>query len=194
VEKFVKAGYEDTPEHRATIERVYRRECAMIAESSPVYRNLTDLEKQGGFTDEMICARLKISKPALEKVRKCLAVLDIDSIDRQKSDAAKVESVTDKEKTESLVAENDMAELTGRFDAQVTPMSKADADKFDKEVDERKAKARERNKKSRAKKTVSKKATKEEPSTEKTELPEVKLDLGDENLLSNIDLSAFENK
>lgn len=197
VGKFVKAGYADTIEHRATIERVYRRECAMIAESSPVYRSLAEFDQKGGMTDEMICAQLKISKPALDKVRKCLAVLDLKAIDKSKAEKAKMEAVAEAEKAESIVPENDIAKLTEQFDDQIAPMSKADADLFDKKVEERREKRRVQAKKNRDKKKADKKSAekeKAEPAEDKVTMPDVELDLGEENLLSNIDLSAFEKQ
>lgn len=200
VGKFVKAGYEDTVEHRATIERVYNRECAMILESSPVYRSLHDMEKNGGYTDEMICANLKISKDALARVRKFMSVVDIDAIDSAKAANAKTESVDDSVTKETVVAENDISKLTEQFDAQMTPMSKEDSAHFDQQVEERREKSRKQAKKYREKKKANKKAVEKSIETEPAvtpvneEISEVKLDLGDDNLLSNIDLTAFENK
>lgn len=225
----VKNGYEDTPEHRAVIERVYKRECAMIIESTPVYKKLAELEAEGGRTDAMICAELKISVPALGKLRKCLAVLNINEYLTEKKLENAVEIKADQEQAKAVVESSDIAELTKQFDETVnaTPMSQADAKKFDDEVEVRKAKRREQAKKAREKKKANKEAAKKaaEPETlmngdikiykdiyadpsyaligkvsdkeppkesEKTE-DGVELDLGETNLLNNLDLSAFGN-
>ena len=108
----VKNGYEDTPEHRKVVERVYRRECSMIIESTPVYKRLAELESEGGRTDDMICAELKISYPALLKMRKCMSVLNINEHEAKKADAEAAAVETDKAQAKAVVESSDMTELT----------------------------------------------------------------------------------
>lgn len=207
MEMFVKAGYADTLEHRAVVERVYRRECAMIAESSPVYRKVDEMDRAGGYTDEMICAELKIGKAALNKVRRCLSVIDIGAIDASK--AAVTEAAEKEAKaTEELVKETDISALAAKFDEEVnkTPISAEDSARFDEKVEERRAKARENARKQRARAKEHKAAMDEGKPTEKKpskkhakKMPETKPvapadDLGEDNLLANVDLSAFETK
>lgn len=227
-----KNGYEDTEEHRKTIERVYKRECSMIIESTPVYKRLYEMDSNGGYTDDMVCAELKISYPALLKMRKCMSVLDIKrhEVEQKVAEAKEIAVVeADKEQAKAVVESSDIAELTKQFDETVnaTPMSQEDAKKFDDEVEVRKAKRREQAKKAREKKKANKEAAKKaaEPETlmngdikiykdiyadpsyaligkvsdqeppkesEKTE-DGVELDLGETNLLNNLDLSAFGN-
>jgi hypothetical protein len=219
-----KNGYEDTPEHRAVIERVYKRECAMIIESTPVYKKLAELDAEGGRTDAMICTELKISIPALGKLRKCLAVLNIKEYLAQKATENAVEIKVDQEQAKAVVESSDIAELTKQFDETVnaTPISQEDAQKFDKEAEDRKAKRREQAKKAREKKKANKEAAKkaaeadpllngeikvyqdthcvdpvvkigEASSEPEKNEDDVELDLGETNLLNNTDLSAFGN-
>lgn len=163
VELAAKAGYADTVEHRATIERVYRRECSMIVESSPVYKKLSEIDAEGGRTDEMICSELKISKPALEKMRKCLAVLDIKTVTEIKDAVVEAEAKADDEAAKSIVEESDMAKLTEQFDASVAlhPATPEDTAVIDKKIEDRKAKRREQAKKYRSKKKENEKAKEE---------------------------------
>lgn len=158
----VKNGYEDTPEHRTVVERVYRRECSMIIESTPVYKRLAELEAEGGRTDDMICAELKISYPALLKMRKCMSVLNINEHEAKKADAEAAAVETDKAQAKAVVESSDMAELTKQFDETVNahPISKEDEKRFDDKVEEQKAKRRERAKKAREKKKANQEAKK----------------------------------
>lgn len=202
----VKAGYEDTVEHRAVIERVYRRECNMIIESSPVYVKLAELDAEGGRTDEMVCAELKINKSVLAKMRKCVEVLDIAGYKAAKQAAEEKEKQADAEKAKEIVEKNDIADLAQKFDTEVAaaPITTEDAERFDKTVEERRAKRRESAKKAREKKRENEKAKKKslesKPEAPKAE-PENKVetsapvkddvDLDNDNLLTNTDLSAF---
>jgi hypothetical protein len=158
----VKNGYEDTPEHRKVVERVYRRECSMIIESTPVYKRLAELESEGGRTDDMICAELKISYPALLKMRKCMSVLNINEHEAKKADAEAAAVETDKAQAKAVVESSDMTELTKQFDETVNahPISKEDEKRFDDKVEEQKAKRRERAKKAREKKKANQEAKK----------------------------------
>lgn len=157
-----KNGYEDTPEHRAVIERVYRRECAMIIESTPVYKRLAELDAEGGRTDDMICAELKISYPALLKMRKCMSVLNIAAHEAEVVETARIAEASDKEQAKTIVESSDIAELTKQFDESVnsTPITKEDEKRFDDEVETRKAKRRESSKRAREKKKADKEAKK----------------------------------
>jgi hypothetical protein len=216
-----KNGYEDTPEHRAVIERVYRRECSMIIESTPVYKRLAELDAEGGRTDDMICAELKISYPALLKMRKCMSVMNIAAHEAESVEAAKIAEASDKEQAKTIVESSDIAELTKQFDQSVNsaPITKEDEKRFDDEVETRKAKRRESSKRAREKKKADKEAKKASeadalnPSDIKIykdvyadasyaligkvsdkEPPkdsDVELDLGETNLLENTDLSSL---
>ena len=157
-----KNGYEDTPEHRAVIERVYRRECAMIIESTPVYKRLAELDAEGGRTDDMICAELKISYPALLKMRKCMSVLNIAAHEAEMVETARIAEASDKEQAKTIVESSDIAELTKQFDDSVNaaPITKEDEKRFDDEVETRKAKRRESSKRAREKKKADKAAKK----------------------------------
>ena len=176
----------------------------MIVDSSPVYRKVNDLDKAGGYTDEMICAELRIGKAALNKVRRCLSVIDLDSLDSSKNAVVESEEAAEKAKTEELVNEGDMSNLTAQFDEEVgkSPVSAEDVAKFDQQLEERRAKRRESNKKSRERSKANKEAAKKavnakKPATAKpTEVKptEPEEELGEDNLLANVDLSAFENK
>lgn len=207
VEYAVKAGYEDTVEHRAVIERVYRRECNMIIEASPVYVKLAELDAEGGRTDEMVCAELKVSKAVLAKMRKCVEVLDIDGYNKSKTVAAEQEQKADAEKAKEIVEKTDIADLAQKFDTEVaaTPISTEDAALFDKKVEERRAKRRESAKKARENKRENEKAKtkslESKPAVAKKADPESTVetpatddvDLDNDNLLTNTDLSAFGN-
>jgi hypothetical protein len=216
-----KNGYEDTPEHRAVIERVYRRECSMIIESTPVYKRLAELDAEGGRTDDMICAELKISYPALLKMRKCMSVLNIAAHEAESVEAAKIAEASDKEQAKTIVESSDIAELTKQFDESVNsaPITKEDEKRFDDEVETRKAKRRESSKRAREKKKADKEAKKaSEADTlnpgdikiyrdayadasyaligkvsdkEPPKDSDVELDLGETNLLENTDLSSL---
>ena len=216
-----KNGYEDTPEHRAVIERVYRRECSMIIESTPVYKRLAELDAEGGRTDDMICAELKISYPALLKMRKCMSVLNIAAHEAKAVEAAQVAEASDKEQAKTIVESSDIAELTKQFDESVNsaPITKEDEKRFDDEVETRKAKRRESSKRAREKKKADKEAKKaseadtltqgdikiyrdvhadasyvligKESDKEPPKDSDVELDLGETNLLENTDLSSL---
>lgn len=216
-----KNGYEDTPEHRAVIERVYRRECAMIIESTPVYKRLAELDAEGGRTDDMICAELKISYPALLKMRKCMSVLNIAAHEAEAVETAQIAEVSDKEQAKAIVESSDIAELTKQFDESVnsTPITKEDEKRFDDEVETRKAKRRESSKRAREKKKADKEAKKASEADvlnqgdikiykdvyadasyveigkvsdkEPPKDSDVELDLGETNLLENTDLSSL---
>ena len=216
-----KNGYEDTPEHRAVIERVYRRECSMIIESTPVYKRLAELDAEGGRTDDMICAELKISYPALLKMRKCMSVLNIAAHEAEAVEAAQIAKASDKEQAKTIVESSDIAELTKQFDESVNsaPITKEDEKRFDDEVETRKAKRRESSKRAREKKKADKEAKKaseadalnqgdikiyrdahadasdvligKESDNEPPKDSDVELDLGETNLLENTDLSSL---
>ena len=216
-----KNGYEDTPEHRAVIERVYRRECSMIIESTPVYKRLAELDAEGGRTDDMICAELKISYPALLKMRKCMSVLNIAAHEAKAVEAAQVAEASDKEQAKTIVESSDIAELTKQFDESVNsaPITKEDEKRFDDEVETRKAKRRESSKRAREKKKADKEAKKASEADalnqgdikiyrdvhadasyaligkvsdkEPPKDSDVELDLGETNLLENTDLSSL---
>lgn len=216
-----KNGYEDTPEHRAVIERVYRRECAMIIESTPVYKRLAELDAEGGRTDDMICAELKISYPALLKMRKCMSVLNIAAHETEAVEAAQIAEASDKEQAKTIVESSDIAELTKQFDESVNsaPITKEDEKRFDDEVETRKAKRRESSKRAREKKKADKEAKKAseadshltgdikvysdqhapadsvvvgKPDNSSVQNDsDVELDLGETNLLENTDLSSL---
>lgn len=216
-----KNGYEDTPEHRVVIERVYRRECSMIIESTPVYKRLAELDAEGGRTDDMICAELKISYPALLKMRKCMSVLNIAAHEAKSVEAAQVAEASDKEQAKTIVESSDIAELTKQFDESVNsaPITKEDEKRFDDEVETRKAKRRESSKRAREKKKADKEAKKaseadalnqgdikiyrdvhadasyvligKESDKEPPKDSDVELDLGETNLLENTDLSSL---
>lgn len=216
-----KNGYEDTPEHRAVIERVYRRECSMIIESTPVYKRLAELDAEGGRTDDMICAELKISYPALLKMRKCMSVLNIAVHEAKAVEAAQIAKASDKEQAKTIVESSDIAELTKQFDESVNsaPITKEDEKRFDDEVETRKAKRRESSKRAREKKKADKEAKKASEADalnpgdikiykdvyadasyaligkvsdkEPPKDSDVELDLGETNLLENTDLSSL---
>lgn len=216
-----KNGYEDTPEHRAVIERVYRRECSMIIESTPVYKRLAELDAEGGRTDDMICAELKISYPALLKMRKCMSVLNIAVHEAKAVEAAQIAKASDKEQAKTIVESSDIAELTKQFDESVNsaPITKEDEKRFDDEVETRKAKRRESSKRAREKKKADKEAKKASDADtlnpgdikiyrdayadasyaligkvsdkEPPKDSDVELDLGETNLLENTDLSSL---
>ena len=221
IEFAAKNGYEDTPEHRAVIERVYRRECSMIIESTPVYKRLAELDAEGGRTDDMICAELKISYPALLKMRKCMSVLNIAAHEAKAVEAAQVAEASDKEQAKTIVESSDIAELTKQFDESVNsaPITKEDEKRFDDEVETRKAKRRESSKRAREKKKADKEAKKASDADtlkpgdikiyrdayadasyaligkvsdkEPPKDSDVELDLGETNLLENTDLSSL---
>lgn len=205
----VKAGYEDTVEHRAVIERIYNRECDMIVASSPIYTSLYYLDKEGGKTDGMISKELNVTVPALQKMRKCMAILDIPGRIAKKEAAARLESETDNAKKTEIVEKNDMTALTKEFDETVaaSPISSEDAKRFDDKVEERRAKRREQDRKYKAKKKANAAAKKKALESKKPEpvqpkvdgsvvqseppSDDVDIDIGDTNLLNNTDLSAF---
>lgn len=213
----IKNGYDDTPEHRAVIERIYKRECGMVIESSPVYKRLVELDKEGGHTDDMICAELKISYPALLKMRKCVSVLNIDSYEEEKTNLANAQNVVETEKAKVIAGENDITVLAQKFTdtVSVQPISVEDAELFDAKIEERRKKRRESAKKRASKKKA---AENKEPSAEVSEPADsstttdhaitpvenanesssigddinMDIDIGT-NLLDSIDLKAFGN-
>ena len=162
IEFAAKNGYEDTEEHREVIKRVYRRECSMIIESTPVYKRLYEMDKLGHYTDDMVCAELKISYPALVKMRKCMSVLDIEEHEQKKEETAKVEAAADAEQAKAVVDADNIADLTSQFDATVNanPVSKEDEKRFEIKVEERRAKRREQNKRSKERKKANEEAKK----------------------------------
>jgi hypothetical protein len=155
----------------------------------------------------MVCAELKVSKAVLAKMRKCVEVLDIDGYNKSKKVAAEQEQKADAEKAKEIVEKTDIADLAQKFDTEVaaTPISTEDAALFDKKVEERRAKRRESAKKAREKKRENEKAKKKslesKPAVAKKAEPETKVetpatedvDLDNDNLLTNTDLSAFGN-
>lgn len=210
IEFAAKNGYEDTVEHRAVIERVYRRECSMIIESTPVYRRLAQMDKEGGYTDDMVCSELKISYPALLKMRKCMSVLNIETHEQNKVSAEEEEKANDAKQAKAVVESSDIADLTKSFDDTVNahPISKDDEIRLEKMAEEQKNKRRQQ--KAKAKKAkkdaVAKKPddmvaaeepkesvaeTSTEPPSEATSTDDVEIDLGGSDLLASTDLSAF---
>lgn len=167
-------SYQDTPEHRKTIERIYQRERRMIIESAPEYRKLHDLMAENpNATNGSLMSALKVGGYALENMKRCLKVLDIDAYDEEMNqtiedmvtDEPTPEMVEATKKAEEVVKNDDITSLTANFDEAVN-VSKQTAEEqkaIDDKDEVRRKKARESRKKYRDKKKSEKSAISSKP-------------------------------
>ena len=161
------ASYQDTPEHRKTIERIYQRERRMIIESAPEYRKLHELLKEGGHTNGSLMTALGVGGYALENMKRCLKVLDIDGYDADANitieeiapEVPTPEMVAEEEKAKDYVSNNDILALTSSFDEQVNVEKQTVAEQ--QAVTDKDEIRRERARASRKKYKEKKKAEKE---------------------------------
>lgn len=170
VEEMVKyvcsATYQDTPEHRKTIERIYQRERRMIIESSPAYRKLHEMLKEGGHTNGSLMSVLGVGGYALENMKRCLKVLDIDGYDAEANitiediapDVPTPEMVAEEMKAKEYVSNEDILDLTSSFDEQVNVEKQTPEEQ--QEVTDKEELRRERARESRRKYRDKKKAEK----------------------------------
>lgn len=182
------SAYQDTPEHRKTIERIYNRERRMIIESAPEYRKLHDMLKEGGHTNASLMSALGVGGYALENMKRCLKVLDIDAYDADANitiedlapEVPTPDMVAEEAKTKEYVANDDITSLAASYDEQVT-VEKQTAEEQQVVVDKeeaKRAKARESRKKYRDKKKAEKEAA-QKAAVESAVSPEEKAKLRD---------------
>jgi len=165
-------SYQPTDEHKATIRRLYDRERRMIIESSPAYRKLYDMMKNPNNTNTNFMTELGVGGYALDNMKRCLKVLDIEGYDREHGmtlqeliiDEPTPEDIQEQKAAEKVVANEDIVALTSSYDESVsaTKQTTEEQQKIEDKDDAKRKRARETRKKYRDKKKAEKEAAKKE--------------------------------